>query len=131
MRHGMASFVKGMIPAVQRFVEERRQRCLPFAEDPASFGCRQLAPASPPPAPAQEEAACGLTRCASVLSTASCGGSESGCSLEDSASERGGMPRTSSMRRLGAMMLASGEPALPAARACCLLPAASTCWLCC
>jgi hypothetical protein len=99
----MAGFVKGMIPAVQRFVAERRARCAPRAEDPASFGRRQLAPAP-----------LHLARSASLLSAASSCDSSSVCSLEDSASERslgsGGasLHRSGSIRRLGAMMLASG-----------------------
>lgn len=119
VRHGMAGFVKGMVPAVEAFVAERRQRVQPFAEDPSSFGRRLLtsSPAPPqlPTTPLTADKAAGAAAngpCyASELSTA---GSESGYSFEDSASERsrGGacpLSRPSSMRRLGAMMFASGE----------------------
>ncbi|KAI3429771.1 hypothetical protein D9Q98_010084 [Chlorella vulgaris] len=118
VRHGMAGFVKGMVPAVEAFVAERRQRVQPFAEDPSSFGRRLLtsSPAPPqlPTTPLTADKAAGAAAngpCyASELSTA---GSESGYSFEDSASERsrGGacpLSRPSSMRRLGAMMFASG-----------------------
>lgn len=122
VRHGMSGFVKGMIPAVQRFVAERRLRCSPEQEDVISFGRRQLAPAA---LHATREAggisAHLLPRCGSLQSTTSYG-SESGYSMDDTASERsagrgscagsgtsaGSMARSSSMRRLGAMMLASG-----------------------
>jgi hypothetical protein len=108
VRHGMAGFVKSMIPAVERFVADRRLRCEPYAQDPASFGRRQVAllPGG--------GGAPSLARTASLGSQGSCGlsvcGSESVCSQEDSASDRslGGMKRSGSMRRLGAMMLASG-----------------------
>ncbi|KAL4422444.1 hypothetical protein ABPG75_008641 [Micractinium tetrahymenae] len=141
VRAGMAGFVKGMIPAVQRFVADRRERCSPTAEDPASFGHRVLAPAptaarleAPPAAPGSPAAASGLPRSASLASSTSgsasasysdlgaaagCARTASDASLAcDSASlagsdrsvrsEGAGMARTSSMRRLGAMMLASG-----------------------
>jgi hypothetical protein len=100
-------------------VAERRQRVQPFAEDPSSFGRRLLtsrpAPPQLPTTPLAADKAAGAAAngpCyASELSTA---GSESGYSFEDSASERsrGGacpLSRPSSMRRLGAMMFASGE----------------------
>lgn len=113
VRHGMAGFVKGMIPAVQRFVAERRLRCDPHADDLASFGRRQLARA---PLTAALETAGSIARTGSGLSSASCS-SESGYSMDDTASERSAsgisaaanrMSRSGSMRRLGAMMLASG-----------------------
>ena len=105
----MAGFVKSMIPAVAAFVEERRTHCDPHAEDPTSYGRRQLA-APVVPAPATPA----LSRCASLASTAgtaelSLGVPSQASSLgEDSGSERGGVARSGSMRRLGAMMLASG-----------------------
>jgi hypothetical protein len=148
VRHGMAGFVKGMIPAVQAFVAERRQRCGPHAEDRASFGFRQLALPAPAAAPLSPAPSSSLLRSASLASTAGSldwssrgsafvGGearrparSASGASLvgDDSASELGSsLARSPSMRRLGAMMLASGVaialartasvPSLPAAAA--------------
>ena len=98
----MAGFVKSMIPAVERFVADRRLRCEPYAEDPASFGRRQMA-LLPRTASLGSQGSCGLSAC----------GSESVCSQDDSASDRslgggGSMKRSGSMRRLGAMMLASG-----------------------
>lgn len=130
----MAGFVKGMIPAVQSFVAERRQRCGPTEEDPASFGRRVLAPAAPLDlAPRSPAAAPGLPRCGSLASCGPVSASASFCDLTaaagcartasdaslacDSASlagsdrsvrSEGAVPRNSSMRRLGAMMLASG-----------------------
>lgn len=120
----MAGFVKGMIPAVQRFVAERRERCAPTSEDPDSFGRRVLVvPPSAlealPAAPASPAATPGLPRRGSL---GSCDFSPADCARtgSDAASLAGsdrsvrsdgvlfGVPRGSSMRRLGAMMLASG-----------------------
>ena len=72
VRHGMAGFVRGMIPAVQRFVAERRTRCPPTVEDADSFGHRQVAHA--PLALGAAPSLAHLARGGSLTSSCSSGG---------------------------------------------------------
>lgn len=100
VRHGMAGFVKKMVPQVARFVAVRRARCLPEDDDTAGFGYRSVAPL-PALCPTADE-------CGTAPAT------PGARSIDDSASELsrsggkgGGMPRTPSLRRFGMMMVAS------------------------
>lgn len=123
----MAGFVKGMIPAVQRFVAERRTRCGPTEEDPSSFGRRVLAPSATqldalPAAPRSPVGTPALPRSASLAAASytdlrACARTASDASLmSDTASLAGsdrsvrseGAAHSTSMRRLVAVMLASG-----------------------
>ena len=108
VRHGMAGFVKSMVPEVQRFVAERRQRCSPEQEDPQCYGAR-----APLRAAYLSSASSASSLGAGGLTDSAWSASASEAGADDSASERaaGGssrMQRSSSLRRLGYMVVASG-----------------------
>eukprot|EP00887_Chlorella_sp_A99_P003282 scaffold9.g3282.t1 len=129
VRHGMASFVKSMVPEVQRFVAERRARCDPSAEDPQAYGARAPLRALPLGRCPSEGGPCpGLDaagRAASLSSAASSLGPEdsaygsdgeraapapaagAAARLARSPSAPADMQRSPSMRRLGYVMVAS------------------------
>jgi hypothetical protein len=107
VRHGMAGFVKKMVPYVPAFVAERRTRAGPFEDDPGAYGLAAGAGR--------------MQHVSSQVSVASAATREEAGSVrggpEDSASDRSGAtPRSPSVRRLGLMLLASGVAVAVASR---------------